>query len=434
MSQGYVPEWTSDPKAIRSETTNEIVRPFILKNEADHNLYRYLLTGKGVREVARFQVSADVAWHIARILEGTDRELTLTGTFQISFGKTSAFLGELAFIGQYVPTWFRLYYQDDELEISSISQNLHRIFSLLTEATTNLRDEKQLRGVYVELFHLVFYENEETKSFDINSNVKTSFRIVDELHLRPLALNETDLQIGFAPDAFRISKNQYSEPVKLSPSVYALSRDILVNSNDDLFESWFPYVLVHLNTGTSDFNKTRLENDTSILLALKLYHALYPQAIQTDPVHCELHISETRCVFGIRVLADWVEVVMGFLTGGKVLVVPIFASPISILSKYLQFVNILLNIKDERDIRKSIIENWLWCSSGRLSEILLLRLARNRSSASTALQRYFYSPGPASRTPTESPEEIDKKNRINKWLEDIHDHRHSVERGYLLNL
>ncbi|WVQ62343.1 uncharacterized protein L199_000483 [Kwoniella botswanensis] len=434
MPQGYVQEWASDHEAIRSETTNGIIRPFKLKNEADHNLYRYLLMGKGAREVPRVQVPEDIAWHIARILEGTDREVTLAGTFQISFEKTSAFLAELAFIGQYVPTWFRLYYQDDELEISSISQNLHRIFSLLTEATTNLRDEKQLRGVYAEIFHLVFYENEETKSFDISSNVKTSFRIVNELHLWPLALRETDLQIGFAPVALRISKNHYSEPVNLSTAVYALSRDILVNSNDDLFGSWFPYVLVHLNTGTSDFNNTRLENDTSILLALKLYHALYSQAIQTDPVDCQLHVRETRYVFGIRVLADWVEVVMGFLTGGKVLVVPIFASPISIPSKYLQFVNILLNIKDERDIRKSIIENWLWCSSGRSSEELLLRLARYRSSASTALQGYFNSPGPSSRTPTESPEEIDKKKRINKWLEDIHDHRHSLERGYLLSL
>ncbi|OCF55605.1 hypothetical protein L486_07090 [Kwoniella mangroviensis CBS 10435] len=434
MSQWYTQEWICSSDGKRLETTREMIRSFDLMKQANRNLYRYILMGRGVWEIARAQVPKDIAWQIGRILEGTDRELTLAGTFQISFEKTSAFLAELAFIGQYIPTWFRLYYQDDEIEISSISQRLHRMFYLLTESTTHLRDQDQLRGNYVELIHLVFDEDEETKSFDISSDAKTSLRIVDKLDLWPLALSETDLQIGFAPDSLRISKNQYSESVELSPSVYALSRDILVNANDNRFGSWFPYVLVHLNTGTSNFNKTRLENDTSILLALKLYHGLYSQAMHTIPVDCELDVRETRYVFGIRVLADWVEVVMGFLNGGKVLVVPIFASPMSIPSKYLQFVNILLNIKDERDIRKSIIENWLWCSSGRLSEKLLLGLARNRSSASTALQHYFNSSGPAFRTPTKSPEEIDMKKRINKWLEDNHDHRHSVERGYLLTL
>nr|XP_019049073.1 hypothetical protein I302_02853 [Kwoniella bestiolae CBS 10118]OCF28003.1 hypothetical protein I302_02853 [Kwoniella bestiolae CBS 10118] len=258
------------------------------------------------------------------------------------------------------------------------------------------------------------------------SDVQTIYRMINAFDLWPLLLVQTDLQIGLAPKLLSIKQDESCEPVPDRPEIYAMARQMLVNLNNDLFNCWFPYVFIHLNTGADSFNKTRLENDTSLLIALKIRDRLCVHAWRANPVNFRFRSNEMSYVYGIRVMASWVEVVMAFTSYGNVTIVPIFALPITDPDRYLQFISILFKMKDNGPIRKSIIENWLWCLERRIPISLIERIIKFKPSTAPTFQPLVDSARTKSLTQArlESAQRIDGNERLDSWLQEVYKARH----------
>ncbi|WWC60566.1 uncharacterized protein I303_103140 [Kwoniella dejecticola CBS 10117] len=257
-----------------------------------------------------------------------------------------------------------VYAASQDARLKAIGPNLHARFCRLRELGITFATEDEWEKLLISWLELVLGDEGGIRDPPVAiACQRGTVRLArSRLGLYGIALVKPDLLLGLPSSKLQIKCDRQAPALLCDIRAYCQKRRVLMTATDNLLDPmWFPFVLMEVEGGNGKAHKARLQNVTSLRIALELVFQLHARAEATRPRDCMPLSPMMNTVYGVRTCSDNVEVVIAVRDVCDIRVTRILVGSLSDSSTFLKLYNLLQRFEWEAVERREKIENWLWC-------------------------------------------------------------------------